>query len=203
MRLFLRKIVTFLYIYSYRIVFKLRSIKYGKNLNVIGYFSLQKSKKSFLKIGDNFIFSSGRFINPISRNIRGGICINHNASLQIGDNVGISASSIWVHSNISIGDNVKIGADSIIIDSDCHSLDYLNRREHSKDVSNKKDLPIVIGNDVLIGARCIILKGVKIGERTIIGAGSVVVKSIPSDCIAAGNPCRVLKKINTIIESTE
>lgn len=48
----------------------------------------------------------------------------------------------------------------------------------------------------MIGTRCIILKGVHIGDRCIIGAGSVVVKDIPADSIAAGNPCRVIKKIN-------
>ena len=53
-----------------------------------------------------------------------------------------------------------------------------------------------IYNDVLIGTRCIILKGVTIGARSIIGSGSVVVKTIPADCIAAGNPCKVIKYIN-------
>lgn len=53
--------------------------------------------------------------------------------------------------------------------------------------------PIVIEDDVLIGARSIVLKGVTIGARSVIGAGSVVVKDIPADCIAAGNPCKVIK----------
>ena len=52
-----------------------------------------------------------------------------------------------------------------------------------------------IEDDVLIGTRCIILKGVIIGARTVIGSGSVVTKSIPADCIAAGNPCKVIKYI--------
>ena len=46
-----------------------------------------------------------------------------------------------------------------------------------------------------IGAQCIVLKGVTIGARSIIGAGSVVTKSIPADCIAAGNPCKVLRRL--------
>ena len=57
-------------------------------------------------------------------------------------------------------------------------------------------VPIVIEDDVLIGTRCIILKGVTIGARSIIGSGSVVVKSIPADCIAAGNPCKIIRYIN-------
>ena len=51
---------------------------------------------------------------------------------------------------------------------------------------------IVIEDDVWVGAHSIILKGVTIGARSIIGAGSVVTKSIPADCVAAGNPCRVI-----------
>ena len=59
----------------------------------------------------------------------------------------------------------------------------------------KSENPIVIEDDVWIGAHSIILKGVTIGARSIIGAGSIVTKDIPCDCIAAGNPCKVKKKL--------
>ena len=55
--------------------------------------------------------------------------------------------------------------------------------------------PVTIEDDVWIGANCQILKGVTIGVRSVIGAGSVVTKSIPADCIAAGNPCKVIRRI--------
>lgn len=55
--------------------------------------------------------------------------------------------------------------------------------------------PIVIEDDVWVGAHSFILKGVTIGARSIIGAGSVVTKNIPADCVAAGNPCRVIKNL--------
>ena len=51
----------------------------------------------------------------------------------------------------------------------------------------------------MIGAHSVILKGVTIGARTIIGAGSVVTKSIPADCVAVGNPCKVIRKLNNAI----
>mgnify|MGYP000840304717 FL=1 len=89
------------------------------------------------------------------------------------------------------------------MDTDAHNLDYMIRRSHEKDVHGFRidslsaaTAPIVIEDDVLIGTRCIILKGVTIGARSIIGSGSVVVKTIPADCIAAGNPCKVIKYIN-------
>ena len=65
--------------------------------------------------------------------------------------------------------------------------------------------PIVIGDNVWIGANCVILPGVKIGSNVVIGAGSIVTKEIPNDSVAVGNPCKVIKKkkpyavdINTI-----
>ena len=154
-------------------------------------------------IGDNFVFTSGEAYNPLARNIRGGIYLEENAVLKIGNNTGISSSSIRVKNKIVIGNYVKIGADCILMDTDAHNLDYKVRRENLTndkgrliDAITAKAAPIIIEDDVLIGTRCIILKGVSIGARSIIGSGSVVTKSIPSDCIAAGNPCRVIRFIN-------
>ena len=126
--------------------------------------------------------------------MQGCISLNEGASLTIGDNVGISSACIWVHKSITIGNNVKIGGDCILLDSDCHSLDYLKRRD-VVDQADKVDKAIVIEDDVLIGTRCIILKGVRIGARSIIGSGSVVTKDIPADCVAAGNPAKVLRSL--------
>ena len=82
------------------------------------------------------------------------------------------------------------------MDSDFHSIDWRLRCNPSKDYKNAKAKPIVIGNHVFIGARSIICKGVSIGEHSIIAAGSVVVSNIPSNCIAGGNPCKVIKIMN-------
>lgn len=88
------------------------------------------------------------------------------------------------------------------MDSDAHNLDYRIRASKelidkiSKDALTAKTSPIVIEDDVLIGMRCIILKGVTVGARSVIGSGSIVTKSIPSDCIAAGNPCKVIRLLN-------
>ncbi len=62
-----------------------------------------------------------------------------------------------------------------------------------EDAKQKRCAPVVIEDDVLIGVNSIILKGVTIGARSIIGAGSVVTKSVPSDCVACGNPCACSK----------
>ena len=191
-----RKFKMYFYIIWNRIKFKLKGVQFGCNLKVYAKMYLSHSPNSIIKIGKNFIFTSGECYNPLCRNIRGCIIANPNASIIIGDNVGMSSPCIWAHSLITIGNNVNIGGDCILMDSDAHSLNYLDRRENSIDISNKKDLPINIEDDVLIGTRCIILKGVTIGARSIIGSGSIVTKSIPADSIAAGNPCKVIKHIN-------
>ena len=104
--------------------------------------------------------------------------------------------------SLTVGNNVKIGVCCLVIDTDTHHLDYLQRRAVPQNAEDAKQLkasiktaPIVIEDDVWIGAHCIVLKGVTIGARSIIGAGSVVTKSIPDDCVAAGNPCKVIRNI--------
>lgn len=94
-----------------------------------------------------------------------------------------------------IGKYVNIGAGTLIIDSNYHSLDWSVRRNRSLDKKSALTAPVIIEDDVFIGARCIICKGVTIGARSIIAAGSVVVKDIPADCIAGGNPCAVIKRL--------
>lgn len=165
----------------------------GKHCIIHGSVRLSLGQKVVIRIGENFCFLSGRTLNPLSRNLRGSICVNNDARLVIGDNVSVSSVTLWSHQGITIGNHVDIGANTIIMDSDAHSLDYRDRRNIEQDMAHKKNAPIVIGNDVLIGANCIILKGVTIGDRTVVGAGAVVTKSIPNDCIAAGNPAKIIK----------
>lgn len=188
------KIINYIYKLRNQVKLRLLNAKTGKNITIHGNIKIRVFKNYEFRIGDNFYLSSGNHINPLSRNEQASIRINENGKLFIGNNVGMSSPIIWVHKKIEIGNNVLIGASTIILDSDCHSLNHLDRRFTKKDLENKKDLPITIKDDVLIGTRCIILKGVTIGERCIIGAGSVVTQNIPNDCIACGNPARIIKK---------
>lgn len=173
--------------------FKVNGARIGKKFRVYNKMYLLLHKGAMLNIGDNFTLTSGDFFNPLSRSILGGIYAASNSEIRIGDNVGMSSVCIWSISRIDIGNNVKLGSDVILLDNDAHSLDYLIRRNAKNDLA--KSSPIKIEDDVLIGTRSIILKGVTVGARSIIGAGSVVTKDIPADCIAAGNPCKVIKYI--------
>jgi len=92
---------------------------------------------------------------------------------------------------VVIGDRTLFGP-NVQIYTATHPIDHLQRAsgvEYAKSIT--------IGNDVWVGGSAVICPGVSIGDRTVIGAGSVVTKDIPSDVFAAGNPCRVIRKIDT------
>lgn len=172
--------------------FHAKGVTYGGNMVVRGKVSIVGQGR--IVIGKNFCMTSGEYINPISSNLRGSIYTDcSQAEISIGDNVGMSSTRMWIHDSLTIGNNVKIGAGALFIDTDCHPMDFNIRRNSNE---GTKSAHIVVEDDAWIGAQCVVLKGVTIGARSIIGAGSVVTKSIPADCIAAGNPCRVIRKIN-------
>lgn len=106
---------------------------------------------------------------------------------------------------ISLGDNVNIAANVRLINHDTVSK-MLNKKYGIKEwVNNPYEFnwyqaPILIGNNVMIGAQSLILPNVMIGDNVIIGAGSIVTKDIPSNCVAAGVPCKVIGPINKLIE---
>lgn len=157
-----------------------------------------------VKIGDDFIMTSDDCYNPLCRHQRGCIVAERPTTvIDIGHNTGLSSPCVWAKERITIGNYVNMGGDCILMDSDAHSLDWRVRDsgemvspKQSRDNAEAKCAPIVIEDHVLIGARSIILKGVTIGEGSVIGAGSVVVKSIPPHCIAAGNPAKVIKLLH-------
>ena len=152
------------------------------------------SPNGSLVIGDGF-----KCNNKITSNSIGLIqpCVFNisaaGSKIVIGNNVGISGSTICARRSVIIGDNVLIGSGCIITDTDAHPINWRLRREGRDDL--KAIEPVIIGNDVFIGARSIILKGVSIGDRAVIGAGSVVCKDVPADTIVAGNPAVIVKKL--------
>ena len=105
--------------------------------------------------------------------------------------------------SVSIGDYCMISNNVIIMDNNNHPVSPEKRRELLKsgfygplwDWEHSEKSPIVIQDNVWIGVRAIILKGVTIGEGAIVAAGSVVFNDVPSYCVAAGNPARVVKRL--------
>lgn len=119
--------------------------------------------------------------------------VRHGSQIVIGSHVGISGASIVAASSITIGDRVYIGGGACIWDTDFHPLHPHERR---LDPNAGACAPIRIEDEVFIGARSIILKGVTVGRGAVIGAGAVVTKDVPAGCIVAGNPARIVGAVD-------
>lgn len=114
----------------------------------------------------------------------------HQGQIQIGDHCLISpGSNISSAENISIGNNCMIAAEVNISDCDWHGV-YNRTRPF------RCSAPIIIKDNVWIGLRAIIGKGITIGENSIVAAGAVVTENVPDNCIVGGNPAKIIKTIN-------
>jgi maltose O-acetyltransferase len=98
--------------------------------------------------------------------------------------------SIVAMGRIVVGDDCLFGDQVALYDCDFHEIDPLNRNRSSGPV-----LPVTIGTNVWLGSRAMILKGVTIGDNSVVAAMSVVSQSIPDNCLAAGNPARIIRRI--------
>lgn len=129
------------------------------------------------------------------------IC-DYGCNISIGNNVSVNMNCTFVDCNrITIGNNVLI-ASNVQMYTATHPVALSDRLTPDWDSESGEyfcrtyALPIVIGDGCWIGGGAIILPGVTIGSGTVIGAGSVVTKDIPANCVAVGNPCRVIRRIH-------
>jgi len=107
------------------------------------------------------------------------------AEIVIGSQCGFSGTVIGCATRIIIGDNVRCGANTLITDTDWHS----------DDPRSGADAPVTIEKGVWLGVNVTVLKGVTIGENTLVGAGSLVSRSLPANVFAAGSPAKVIRHI--------
>jgi maltose O-acetyltransferase len=116
------------------------------------------------------------------------------ARLRIGDNSAL-APNCWIASDTTIGNDVMMAPDVTIL-SATHGTACTDRPMRLQELPEKR--PVVIGDDVWLGTRIIILPGVRVGSHSIIGAGSVVTKDVPEYAIVAGNPARIIRDRRTV-----
>ena len=182
----------------YNVLFQFNCWRYGISLgkNVKTHCAVPTLKISrnnaVVTICNNVIFNNYQNVAWYSKCL---IEVGFNAQLVIGKNSGMSSGMIYCANKVTIGENVNIGGGTRIYDSNFHSLNWEDRRTHILDKKNTKTAPVIIDDDVFIGANCIIGKGVHIGARSIVAAGSVVVKDIPADEIWGGNPAKFIKTL--------
>ncbi|RYY46146.1 MAG: acyltransferase [Chitinophagaceae bacterium] len=192
--LYLRKVIGYVWAKtSNLIVLRTSNIIYPPSFVINGNLSIIGKGK--IKVGNNVIINSGIKKNPVGLATKTILFCYPNATISMGNNIGISNSLLCAMNSIIIEDNVRIGGGTQILDNDFHSL-YLPQRLSNPD-PDIKSKPVLIKAGAFIGCNSIILKGVTIGERSVIAAGSVVTKSIPADEIWGGNPAHFIKSLLT------
>jgi maltose O-acetyltransferase len=143
--------------------------------------------------GRAFVINNGEIelgerVRIIGKTVPVELVAHHGARLTIGDGSFLNyGSSISAHSSVTIGDNCLIGNYVNVMDSDYHDLIERDRPGPSA--------PIIIEDDVWLGTRAIVLKGVRIGKGSAVGAGSVVTRDIPPNSLAFGVPAKVIREI--------
>jgi acetyltransferase-like isoleucine patch superfamily enzyme len=162
--------------------------KVGKGLRVKGCLHVFVRRRDSIQIGDNVTMVSRFRSNPVGITNPCVLDTLMGGKIKIGNNIGMTGVILASRSSIEIGDHTQLGGNVRIFDHNYHSLDPKKRRNALLDREDVRTAPVKIGQDVFVGTNAIILKGVTIGDRAIIAAGSVVTKDIPADEIWGGNP---------------
>jgi maltose O-acetyltransferase len=130
------------------------------------------------------------FLNTSSNfKVHAGVDFGTGVNVQIGYNSSLNKNA-WIGNDTVIGDYVMMGPNVVIL-SGSHNFDKLDVPMTEQGAPERK--PVIIGDDVWIGTRSIILPGVQVGNHVIIGAGSVVTKNVPDWAIIGGNPAKVIR----------
>ena len=170
-------------------------VKFGAGLRTYGCPIIDRHSSARITLGRHVILTSNPRVNlaGILRKVTL-VAMSADSEITIGDNTGISGAVIYAAKSVRIGSHVNIGVNTVIYDTDFHPLDWQAR--HDNNLSQAAVSPVVIEDDAWIGGNCIVLKGVHIGRRAVVGAGSVVTCNIPEGTVWAGNPARFIKKIS-------
>ncbi|QIU92778.1 sugar O-acetyltransferase [Bacteroides faecium] len=121
--------------------------------------------------------------------------VDYGENIHIGSHVEINMNCVFLDCNrITIGDNCGIGP-GVHIYAVTHPVNPTERLSPNSQFWKSLTAPVTIGNNVWIGGSSVVLPGVTIGDNVTIGAGSVVTKDIPSNSLAVGNPCRVIREV--------
>lgn len=166
----------------------------AKRLSREYYLADSTDKEALDKILDQLLGSKGEGVW-----ITAPFFVDYGENIHIGNNCEINMNCVFLDCNkITIGDNTGIGP-NVQIYAVTHPAAPKERLSYSTEENDAPAFwksytaPVTLGSNVWIGGGSVILPGVTIGDNTTIGAGSVVTKDIPANCLAVGNPCRVVK----------
>jgi maltose O-acetyltransferase len=120
------------------------------------------------------------------------ITYNPNVVIQIGDNTRLNGAGLMAACGITVGCDCLLGS-AVVVDTDFHSIDPDRRTNPNAKV---RSAPIIIGNNVWLAGQTVVLKGITIGDNSIVGFRGVVTRDVLSNVIVAGNPARVVKQLD-------
>ncbi len=167
---------------------RLKGMKLGTGCTIDGMPEIRMHRHSRILLGKGVSLLSRPMHNPLIRNRMNIQTCTPDAVLELADHVGISGSHIVCFNRISIGAHTIIGPDTLIFDWKAHDYSpetgWRGRKE-------RRGVPIAIGSRCYIGTRCIILKGVTIGDNCVVSAGTKVDRDIPAGHLAYGNPMQI------------
>ncbi len=180
------------------VVFSLRSsgIAVGRAPKFYGLPLINRHSSSEIVFGDRVVFCSDSRFTALALNHPVKIStIRANARLTIGNDVGLSGACIICANQVHVGSEVLMGANVLIVDTDFHPIEP-KRRRFSDDEKSIRTAPVHVGNNVFIGAAAILLKGVRVGDDSVIAAGAVVSGGeYPAGVILAGNPAKIIGSV--------
>lgn len=174
--------------------FHRKTLKIGTTPSVWGKINIKIVGDGSITIGDNVHMVSNANRSFITLYSRIQLTAYGKGQIVIGDKVALNGTVITSKKMIKIGDGSMIAPNVIIVDSDFHKQWPPESRFISS--TDEWDEPVIIGKNVWVGMNTLIMKGVVIGDNSIIGAGSVVTGKIPHNCVAAGNPAKIVKNFN-------
>lgn len=120
------------------------------------------------------------------------ITYNRDAVIEIGDNTRLNGAGLMATCGITVGRDCMLGS-TLILDTDFHSTD-LDRRSNPH--AKVRSAPVTIGSNVWLAGQTVVLKGVAIGDNSVVGIRSVVTSNVPPNVIVAGNPARLVKQLD-------
>lgn len=159
----------------------------GNEVILNGMPYIRRKGSGRILLGDGVNVNASRWGNWLGTPGAMILSVEDGAVLEFKAGSGVSSSQIIANIGIEIGQGSMIGAGCLLCDSDMHEVPLGSGKATAR-------APIRIGRNVFVGARCIILKGVNIGDGAVVGAGSVVTRDIPAGTTAVGNPAVLVRK---------
>lgn len=191
-------------------IFFIKILEYVHRINKKKYFHIEKYSEVGIR---NIHFKENTFLTIGCKSaFRGRIVFEReNINISIGDRTFVGGRTLLdVTCDMSIGNDVLISWGCTIIDHNSHSIKFEDRQndvvdwiDGKKNWSNVSTKPIVIQDKAWIGFNSIILKGVTIGEGSIVAAGSVVTKNVEPYTVVGGNPAKLIKRLNNDLQNMQ